>query len=466
MSDASARLSPRDAAAPAGGRDLLVRNTTVLVHAEEGIRFDEHQDVVVRDGVIVAVEPTAGAEIAAGSEAEVIDGRGRLVMPGFINCHSHAPMVMFRGVAEDVPAERWFNELIWPMEVNLTPDDVELATRLAAAEMIRAGVTTFADHYFSMDRIAKVTAETGLRGVLGDTFFSTDGPAGLQRSLDFALEWRGAAEGRITTALAPHAPYTVADEDLAATARTAIEHELLVHVHASESREQTRHSLERTGLTPIQVLERSGLLEARTLIAHGIGVVPDDVPALRSAAEAGRVGFGSAPKGYLKHGFATTPARLLAAAGVPVGLATDGAASNNTLDVWESMTYFALVQKATEADPSHLTARAVLDHATTQSAAAVGLAGVVGQVAPGYRADLLVVDLGAPRLQPIHDLAAALVYSGRSDDIVSTIVDGRVLMRDRELLTVGVEAIVAELQPRLALLTDRSHGTSIQDYQA
>ena len=296
MSDASARLSPRDAAAPAGGRDLLVRNTTVLVHAEEGIRFDEHQDVVVRDGVIVAVEPTAGAEIAAGSEAEVIDGRGRLVMPGFINCHSHAPMVMFRGVAEDVPAERWFNELIWPMEVNLTPDDVELATRLAAAEMIRAGVTTFADHYFSMDRIAKVTAETGLRGVLGDTFFSTDGPAGLQRSLDFALEWRGAAEGRITTALAPHAPYTVADEDLAATARTAIEHELLVHVHASESREQTRHSLERTGLTPIQVLERSGLLEARTLIAHGIGVVPDDVPALRSAAEAGRVGFGSAPK--------------------------------------------------------------------------------------------------------------------------------------------------------------------------
>jgi 5-methylthioadenosine/S-adenosylhomocysteine deaminase len=314
-----------------------------------------------------------------------------------------------------------------------------------------------------MDAVARATAESGLRGVLGETFFSSDGAAGLERSLAFAAEWGGAAEGRITAALAPHAPYTVTDDDLAATAAAALQHDLLVHVHASEGRDQVRNSLARHGATPVQILARTGLLEARTLIAHGIGIVPDDLPALAAARA---VGVGSAPKGYLKHGFDTTPVRLLAAAGVPVGLATDGAASNNTIDVWESMTFFALVQKAVERDPAYLTARQVLDHATTQSAAAVGLAGVVGSIAPGHRADILLVDLAAPRLQPVHDLLATLVYSGRSDDIDTTIVDGRVLMRHREVLTVDVAAVVAELAPRLARLTDRSHGRSIQDYRA
>jgi 5-methylthioadenosine/S-adenosylhomocysteine deaminase len=455
-------ITPADAATPPGSRDLLIADVLVLGHGSDGVELAEHRDIVVRQGEIVAVRP-ARSEPAADDPAEVLDGRGMLAMPGFINCHSHAPMVMFRGAAEDVPAEGWFNDHIWPMEVNLTAEDVELASRLAAAEMIRAGVTTFADHYFSMDAVARATAESGLRGVLGETFFSTDGAAGLERSLAFAAEWGGAAEGRITAALAPHAPYTVTDDDLAATAAAALQHDLLVHVHASEGRDQVRNSLARHGATPVQILERTGLLEARTLIAHGIGIVPDDLPALAAARS---VGVGSAPKGYLKHGFDTTPVRLLAAAGVPVGLATDGAASNNTIDVWESMTFFALVQKAAERDPAYLTARQVLDHATTQSAAAVGLAGVVGRIAPGHRADILLVDLAAPRLHPVHDLLATLVYSGRSDDIDTTIVDGRVLMRHREVLTVDVAAVVAELAPRLARLTDRSHGRSIQDYRA
>jgi 5-methylthioadenosine/S-adenosylhomocysteine deaminase len=457
--------TPGEAGVPGGSRDLVVTDVSVLTHSADGVEIIGHLDIVVREGEIVEVRPARPASEAdfLVDDEQIIDGRGMLAIPGFINCHSHAPMVMFRGAAEDVSAAAWFNEFIWPMEVNLTPEDVELATRLAAAEMIRAGVTTFADHYFSMDAIAQVTAETGLRGVLGETFFSSEGPAGLERSLEFATTWRGAAEGRITTALAPHAPYTVSDDDLSATARAAIAEDLLVHVHASEGREQTRNSLERHGRTPVQVLERTGLLEARVLIAHGIGIVPDDIPALTAARE---VAVGSAPKGYLKHGYDTTPVRLLAAAGVPVGLATDGAASNNTIDVWESMTYLALVQKAAEGDPAYLTARQAFDHATTQSAAAVGLAGRGGRIAPGHRADLVLVDLSAPRLNPVHDLLATLVYSGRSDDIDTTIVDGRVLMRHRRVLTVDVAAVVAELAPRLARLTDRSHGTSIQDYRA
>jgi 5-methylthioadenosine/S-adenosylhomocysteine deaminase len=190
--------------------------------------------------------------------------------------------------------------------------------------------------------------------------------------------------------------------------------------------------------------------------------VPEDLPTL---AAAGRVAVASAPKGYLKSVHETTPIRLLAAAGVPVGLATDGAASNNTLDVWESMLFTALVQKADQRDPSWMTARQVLGHATVQSAAALGMADRIGRLAPGYRADIILVDLTAPHLQPVHDLAATLVHSGRSADVVTTIVEGRVLMRDRRLTTVDVAAVVEEIRPELAALTDRSHGRRIQDYR-
>lgn len=470
MSGSGSALGAPTTSPDLGPADLVITGATVLRHDETGaISFVPDQIVAIRDGVFESVTDAVdsrGASVAPPAARETIDARGKVAMPGFINCHTHSPMVMFRGAAEDVPADRWFNDFIWPMEVNLTDDDVELATRLAAAEMIRHGVTTFADHYFNMDRIAKVTDETGLRGVLGSTYFSSDGQAGLEQSLEFATRWRGAANGRISTALAPHATYTLNDDDLAATARAAQEHDLLVHIHAAEGRSQTVHSRERTGRTPIGVLHDTGLLDGKVLIAHGIGIVPEDLPLLAPAAADGRVGVGSAPKGYLKLGFDTTPVRLLAAAGVPVGLATDGAASNNTLDVWESMTFMAYVQKATELDTTWMRAEELLDHATTQSAAAVQLAGVVGRIEPGYRADLILVDLSDPRVQPVHDLASTLIYSARSNDIDTTIVDGRVLMRDRRLLTVDVPGVVAELAPRLARLTDRSHGKSIQNYDA
>jgi 5-methylthioadenosine/S-adenosylhomocysteine deaminase len=210
------------------------------------------------------------------------------------------------------------------------------------------------------------------------------------------------------------------------------------------------------------VLRRNGILEHRTLIAHGTGIVAEDVPALQAARD--RVGVASAPKGYLKSIYATTPIRLLRAAGVPVGLATDGAASNNTLDVWESMLFTALTQKATEQDSLWLTAREALDHATRQSAAALGMGDRIGALRAGHRADVILLDLTGPHVQPIHDLASTLVYSSRSADVTTTIVDGRVLMRDRELTTIDVAEVVGRIQPRLATLTDRSHGRRIQDY--
>lgn len=417
--------------------------------------------IVVRDGVIESVISSAEAEELPA--AERIDGRGQTALPGLVNCHTHAPMVALRGVAEDLPTEEWFNDVVWPIESNLTDKDVELGARLACAEMIRGGVTCFADHYFSMDAVAAVVEECGIRAHLGEAYFSSQGPQGREKSLEFALRHRGGAGGRITTALAPHAPYTVDDCDLTATAELAREHGLPVHLHAAENRDQAETSLARHGVTPIEVLRRTGILDTDVLIAHGSGILDSDLPILASAA--GRTAVATAPRGYLKFAWpTTTPVRALHDIGVPVGLATDGAASNNSLDVWESMALTALIQKSTTGDPRWLTSRQALHHASLQSARAVGLGEVVGSIAPGRRADIILVDLTGPHTQPVHDLAATLVHSARSSDVRTTIVDGRVLMRDRELLTIDVPSVAGELSRRLPALLDRSHGRRIQDY--
>ncbi|WP_244204039.1 amidohydrolase family protein, partial [Streptomyces tricolor] len=232
---------------------------------------------------------------------------------------------------------------------------------------------------------------------------------------------------------------------------------------AAENRDQTDTSLARHGRTPIEVLDRTGLLDTDLLIAHGTGIVERDLPLL--ARTGGRTAVATAPRGYLKFAWpTTTPVRALRAAGVPVGLATDGAASNNSLDVWEAMALTSLVQKSVEGDPRWLTSRQALHHATLQSARAVGLGDRVGSLAPGRRADLVLVDLTGPHTQPVHDLAATLVHSARAADVRTTVVDGRVLMRDRELLTLDVPAIVRELTDRLPALTARHHGRRIQEY--
>lgn len=442
--------------------DLVITGCTVLMHDDqERIGFEENATIVVRDGVIASV--TTGPAQGEAEAGQRIDGRGQVALPGLINCHTHAPMVNLRGVAEDLATEEWFNDVIWPIESNLTEKDVELGARLACAEMIRGGVTTFADHYFLMDTVAAVVGESGIRAHLGEAFFSSQGPEGRERSLRFALEHRGAANGRITTALAPHAPYTVEDADLAATADLAREHGLPIHIHASENRDQAETSLARHGVTPIEVLQRTGVLDTDVLIAHGTGILDRDLPVLRSAT--GRVAVATAPRGYLKFAWpTTTPVRALHDLGIPVGLATDGAASNNSLDVWESMALTALIQKSTTGDPRWLTSRQALHHATLQSARAVGLGERIGSLAPGRRADIILVDLTGPHTQPVHDLAATLVHSARSSDVRTTIVDGRVLMRDRELLTIDVPAVVKAMGERIPALLDRSHGKRIQDY--
>ena len=400
---------------------------------------------------------------ASTSAREVIDARGMVAMPGLINTHTHAAMTLFRGAAEDVLVGEWFNDYIWPMEVNLSAHAVAVGAEVAVTEMLRNGVTTFADNYFFMDDVAHVVERTGVRANLCWAHFSSQGDEGLRTSVDFAERWHGKADGRIHTSIAPHAPYTVSDEHLRAGADEARRLGVKVHVHAAEDIVQTNVSLRDRGQTPIEVLDATGVLDAGAIIAHGNGIVDRDIPLL--AAHRDRVGVTHGPKGYLKFALGPiTPIKALTEAGVPVGYCTDGAASNNSLDILESMRIGAIYQKQVNDDATLFRSVDALRLAGPASAAVLGQAGDIGELREGALADVVLVDVSGLHCQPLHDLAAALVYSVQPGDVQTVVVDGRVVMRDRELLTIDEAALRTEFRAVAQHITDRTHGRTIQDY--
>ncbi len=440
---------------------ILIQNCNALLPGEEGrFAIQEGSDILIRDGRIAAISPT-NPDLPPPDAAEIIDARGMLAMPGLINTHAHAPMVIFRGLAEDVAIEKWFNEYMWPLESNLEEEDVYWGMQLALAEMIESGVTTVADHYFFMDQAAQAVTQAGTRAALGWAVFGSQGYDALDRSADFAARWQGQAQGRITTWMAPHAPYTCDDPFLRAAAVHAQRLGVGIHIHAAEELGQTRASLAARGITPIQVLAETGILECPTIIAHGCGILDEDIPLLQ---EAGQVGIAHAPKTYLKLGMGLTPILALRRAGVPVGLATDGAVSNNTLDILESLRLMAMLQKHEARDPEVMPIHEALDIAFTGSAAVLGLQQEIGRLAPGFLADIILVDMSGAHIQPLHSVTASLVYNVRAADVQTVIVNGRILMRDRELLTLDKRVIIANVKERMARLAQRVPGRTIQVY--
>ena len=439
---------------------LVIRNARVLQTTPTGeARVLDRQDVVIRGNAIESVRPTSATP--PPDAGEIIEANGQLLMPGLVNCHSHVPMVIFRGLAEDVSLEKWFNEYMWPLESNLQEEDVYWGMLLGLVEMIEAGVTCVADHYFFMDRAAEAVRQAGTRAALGWAVFGSQGAAGLDRTAEFCRRWQGAAEGRITTWMAPHAPYTCDDDFLRAARDRAADLGVGIHIHVAETRGQTEAHVQKRGITPIRLLDDLGILKLPTILAHAVGATEDDIRLLADRP----AGVAHCPKTYLKLAMGIAPIHAMLQAGVAVGLGTDGAVSNNTLDVWESMRLMALTQKEATGAPENLTLAQTLAIATRGSARVAGLGDRIGAVEPGRLADLILMDLDGSHHQPLHSVPASLVYAARASDVRTVIVNGQVLMRDRHLLTLDKPEIIRQVNRSLERLARRTPASRIQVYR-
>jgi 5-methylthioadenosine/S-adenosylhomocysteine deaminase len=422
---------------------LIVHNGTVVT-MDGSHRVIENGAVAVDGSDIVAVDTDAAIR-KQFQGAEMLDAGGQVIMPGLVNTHTHAPMVLFRGLADDLALQEWLNKYIFPAEGKMvSPEFVRVGTRLAALEMIESGTTTFVDMYYFEEEIAKETKAAGLRGVLGQTVIQfpvadakTPGD-GLARAEAFISQFKG--DPLITPAVAPHAIYTLDGPTLKAARELSKNHGVPMLIHLAETRDEIQTARERFSTSPVAYLDSLGVLGPGVLAAHGVWVSDADIAILKSRG----VGVSHNPESNMKLASGTAPVSGYLRAGVALGLGTDGAASNNDLDMFEAMRIASLLAKLQTVDPRVVPAATALDMATMGGARSLGMERQIGSIEPKKRADLIVVSLRAARQTPMYDPVSHLVYVSRGDDVLDTIVNGKILMKDRKVLTLDADAVLKD----------------------
>jgi 5-methylthioadenosine/S-adenosylhomocysteine deaminase len=437
-----AQSTARTAPSVATSTLLVTGGTVVTMDADH--RVHTPGAVAIKGRQIVAVgAPNEVARAVAG--AQVIDATGRIVMPGLVNTHTHAPMVMYRGLADDLALMDWLQKYIFPAEARtVAPAFVRVGTRLAALEMIRSGTTTFTDMYYFEEDIAKATRAAGLRAVLGESVIGFPAPDArtpadaLRRAEAFIEAFKD--DPLITPAVAPHSMYLLDKDALLACRDLAIKHGVPVLIHVAETKDEIRTADERYHATPVGYLESIGFWAPVTVAAHGVWVNDLDMAILAKR----QIGVSHNPESNMKLASGTAPVPGYLLAGVRVGLGTDGAASNNDLDMFEAMRQAALLHKLVSGDPRAVPAATALEMATMGGARVLGMEKAIGSLEPGKRADLIVVGMRQPRQTPLYDPISHLVYVTRGDDVETTIVNGRVLMRNKRVLTLDEPAVLRE----------------------
>jgi 5-methylthioadenosine/S-adenosylhomocysteine deaminase len=422
--------------------DLLVRAGIVVTMDQERTLLAPGY-VAVREGKIVDV----GEGRSVHRAQVVLEAPDKVVVPGLVNCHTHLPMVLFRGLADDLVIDDWLRKVIFPAEAaNVDRDFVAVGTRLGLAELIRGGVTTYADMYYFEDTIAQETRQAGMRAVLGQTVLDFPAPdfktweQMMSATREFAEKWQD--DTLITPAIAPHAPYTVKPEHWRDVSELAEQLDIPIVTHLAEAPMEVEHTLTHYQKRPIPFLEDLGLLSPRLLAAHAIYV--DDSEA-RTLATKG-VGVSHCPESNMKVAVGVSPVPDLLEAGVRVGLGTDGAASNNNLDMWQEMDSAAKLHKMYRLDPTTMPAQTVFGLATIGGAQALHMENEIGSLEKGKAADMILLDLDQPHLRPLYNIYSQLVYAVRAGDVTDTIVAGRFLMRDRRLLVLDEESLKRDVE--------------------
>lgn len=415
---------------------LLFTNCIVLpMTADEGKPGSFRGAVGVKGNRIALVtenESVAEAFAIAHHDVRVIDCEGKVLMPGLVNTHCHAAMTLQRSHADDIALMKWLNDYIWPFEAKQTPDEVAAGMELGIAEMLLGGVTSFVDMYYDEDRCVETVRRTGIRALLGCNYFDTN----IEGALEVTRRAVAAAEGcgRVKIAVAPHSPYTVSPENLVRGKELARSLGLRYMIHVAETQDEMRIVAERYGRTPVQHLDALGVLDDRTIGAHCIWVDEADRAILRERG----VAVSHNPQSNMKLASGTAPMERMRREGVLCTIATDGPCSNNDLDMWEELRMAAFLQKSATGDPCAMPAYETLRMATVNGAAAMGYAGELGIVEEGALADLILIDIRKPHLQPVHDLVANLVYCGKAADVDTVVVDGEIVVENRRLVNIDL----------------------------
>jgi 5-methylthioadenosine/S-adenosylhomocysteine deaminase len=425
--------------------DLLVLGGTVVT-------MNQSREIILDGGVAVK----AGKIVAIGSRAEIsgsyvgrqtINAAGRIIIPGLINGHTHVPMVLFRGLADDLDLQEWLTKYIFPAEAkNVTEEFVRVGTRLGLAEMIRGGTTTYCDMYYFEDAIAEETAKAGVRGVLGETvidFPVADNKTNAEAMAyveKFVKRWQG--HELIVAAIAPHAPYTVSEEHLRAARAFSDRTGAPIVTHISETKREVDDSVKAHGASPIAYLDRIGFLGERVIAAHVVWPQGTDTQILKQHG----VGVIHNPQSNMKLAAGVAPVPQMMNDGLRVGLGTDGAASNNDLSMWEEMDSAAKLHKVISNDPKVMSAQEAFELATIRGAAALHLEKEIGSLEVGKRADLVLVESDSLNQIPSYNVYSDLVYATKASGVQTVIINGRVVMRDRRLLTLNERVIKASAQ--------------------
>jgi 5-methylthioadenosine/S-adenosylhomocysteine deaminase len=420
--------------------DLIIRGGTVVT-MDGSRRVIENGGIAIKDGRIVAVATAAEMDLNYGAR-QVIEAQGKVVIPGLINGHTHVPMTLFRGIADDLDLQEWLTKYIFPAEAkNVTEDFVRVGTRLGLAEMIRSGTTTYCDMYYFEDAIADETYKAGMRGVLGETvidFPVADNKTNAEAMAyveKFVAHWKGNA--LIVPAIAPHAPYTVSQDHLKAVRAFSDRTGAPIVTHISETKREVDDSIKAKGASPIDYLNRIGFLNNRVIAAHVVWPSDEELGLLKRLG----VGIVHNPQSNMKLASGVAPVPEMLKVDLPVGLGTDGAASNNDLNLWEEMDTAAKLHKLISKDPKVVTAQEAFEMATIRGARAMHLEKEIGSLEAGKRADIVIVDLDDLNQTPYYNIYSDLVYATKAGDVRTVVIEGRVVMRDRRLLTLNEETI-------------------------
>ena len=420
----------------------LILTGRFLLTMDGGQTLIEEGGVAIGGDTILAVGPAADL-LAAHPEAEVIAEPHGLIMPGLVNVHTHAAMALFRGLADDLPLMQWLHDYIFPVEATLTGELVYQGTLLSVAEMIKSGTTSFCDMYLFADDVARASAEAGIRAWVGEVLYDFPSPNygelanGFAYTRDLMDRWRH--HPLVSVTVDPHAVYTCSPDLLTRLGAMAEEEGALYVIHLSENEEEVRTCLERYGRRPVAHLEALGLLGPRVVADHCVMLTPEEIALL---AERG-VKVAHCPESNLTLASGIAPVVDMLAAGIVVGLGTDGSASNNDVDLFGEMNTAAKIHKVQRMDPTAMSATTTLHAATLGGTAVLGADRLVGSIEPGKKADCIVLDLDQPHLTPMYHPVSHLVYAARGADVLHSVINGRVVMRNRQLLTLDEATILA-----------------------